>query len=58
MTGCLASNQIAPGLGGRDNFIALVMPMHHEAFVDGSEDLGKLNGLDGVRDRNGNRKIL
>ena len=55
MTCCLASDQIASGLGGRDNFIALVLPVHHEAFVDGSEDLGKLHGLDGVKDRNGNR---
>lgn len=53
----MASDQILAGIGEANNFIALVLPVHHETFVDGPVDLGKLDGLDGVRNPSGYWKI-
>ena len=43
MTSCLASDQISAGIGEANNFIALVLPVHPEPFIDGPVDLSKLH---------------
>jgi hypothetical protein len=39
MAGCLASDQIPADIGGADNFIALVLPVYPEPFIDVPVDL-------------------